>query len=191
MLIDFSGVIALAAALLLIFILLLLKFKLKKSYMYLFFFSIFYIYLCYVLDYTQFPIIIDENMKNEIGQNVWADANLIPFNPNHFAIKPSLLNVLLTIPFGFGICFILKVNFKQIALLGVLLGICLESLQLIIALIVGFTTRYVDVNDLILNFSGVILGYGVFKIFMISFKSLIEKFDVSLNSFLKYIYDTK
>lgn len=82
-----------------------------------------------------------------MGQNVWRDANFIPFNQSLLAIETSLLNILLTIPFGFEISFITKVNFKKAAILGLLLGVLLESLQLIVALVVGFTFRYVDAND--------------------------------------------
>ena len=190
MLIDFDESIILISAFFWIIIILFLKLKYKKSYVYLFFFTIFFIYLCNVLKYTQFPIILDGEMKKDIGQNVWGYANFIPFNPDYFAIKTSLLNILLTIPFGFGLPFISKVSFKKIAVLGFLLGVFIEILQLIIALMVGFTTRYVDVNDIIFNFSGVLLGYGVFKLFLKSFKFLIKKNNIELNSFLKFILNS-
>lgn len=76
-------------------------------------------------------------------------------------------------------------------ILGVLLGCLLESLQLVIALIVGFTFRYIDINDVIFNFCGVVLGYSLFKIFMFAFKLSVHKLNISLNSFLKYIYEIK
>lgn len=190
MLIDFDESIILISAFFWIIIILFLKLKYKKSYVYMFFFTIFFIYLCNVLKYTQFPIILDGEMKKDIGQNVWKDANFIPFNPDHFAIKTSLLNILLTIPFGFGLPFISKVSFKRIAVLGFLLGVIIEILQLIIALMVGFTTRYFDVNDIIFNFLGVLLGYGVFKLFLKYFQFLIKKNNIELNSFLKFILNS-
>jgi len=191
MLIDFDGYILVGAVLLWGFLVLLFKFKFKKSFTYLFFFSIFYVYLCKVLDYTQFPIILNEDMKRDIGRNVWRDANFIPFYLHAFALKTSFLNILLTIPFGFGLPFIAKVNWKKISILGVLLGVLIEMLQLTIALIVGFTLRYVDINDVIFNFCGVIIGYGIFKVFMIVFRFLVHKMSIKLNTFLKYIYEIK
>ncbi|MFZ3579654.1 VanZ family protein [Virgibacillus sp. DJP39] len=191
MLIDFEGPILIMAILLWLIILMFLKKKLKKPIMYLVFFTIFYIYLCSLLSYTQFPIIMDQNMREEMGQTILRQGNLIPFNPDHFAIKTSLLNVLLTIPFGFGLPFIIKTNFKRIVISGILVGFFLETLQLIIFLFIGYTFRLVDVNDIIFNFSGVVIGYFIFKRFMILFKLLIHKFDIHLNSFLKYIHDTK
>jgi len=189
MIIDFDGYIFVGAVLVWGLLVLFLKLKLKKSLTYIFFFSIFYIYLCKVLDYTQFPIILNEETKRETGQNVWRDANLIPFHPQHFAVKTSLLNVLLTIPFGFGLPFIAKVNWKRISTLGVLLGVSLEMFQLVIALFVGFTFRYVDINDVIFNFCGVIFGYGTLKAFMIVFRFLVHKMGIRLNPFLRYIYE--
>lgn len=191
MLIDFEGPIFILAVLILIGLVIFLKVKRKKAYLYLIFFSVFYIYICKVLDYTQFPIIFDDYMRSEIGQNVWRDANWLPFNPNTFAIKTSLLNVLLTVPFGFGIPFIVKVNLKKIVLSGFLFSLLLEGMQLLTALAIGFTFRYIDVNDLIFNTMGAVLGYGLFKLFMTVFKKLINKFEVSMNPFLTYIYETE
>ncbi|MGW5983210.1 VanZ family protein [Bacillus mycoides] len=190
MLIDFDGFILIGAFIIWLFLLLFFKLHLKKRNMYLLFFSIFYLYLCVVLNYTQFPIIIDENMKKEIGQNVWRDANFIPFNTEHFAITTSLLNILLTIPFGFGFPYIKKTNFKQVVLSGIVLGFLLENLQLLSALYAGFTFRYVDINDVIFNCMGVILGYGISKSFTLVYRTFIHKLDIKLNSFLRYIYET-
>lgn len=189
MLIDFDESIMIVAFLVWIIVISLLKIKYKKSYTYLMFFTIFFIYLCNVLKYTQFPIILDEEIKKEMGQNVWRDANFIPFNQSLLAIETSLLNILLTIPFGFGISFITKVNLKRVAILGLLLGVLLESLQLIVALVVGFTFRYVDINDIIFNFTGVLLGYGLFKIFIKLFRWFMHKKKIGFNSFLRFIYD--
>lgn len=127
-------------------------------------------------------------MKREIGQNVFRDANLIPFKGSFNAIRTSLLNIVMTIPFGFGLPFIKEVNLKKIAIYGVLLGISLESLQLIIALIVGFTLRYVDINDVIFNFTGTILGYMLFLGFMSVFKHVVDKYDVEISGLVGYIY---
>lgn len=117
------------------------------------------------------------------------DSNFIPFNPKKIAVRTSMLNILLTLPFGFGLPFVTKINFKKMFILGILLGCILESLQLVVALIVGFTFRYVDINDVIFNFCGVILGYTLFKIFIFAFKLSIHKLNIRLNSFLKYIYE--
>ncbi|PFR51775.1 VanZ family protein, partial [Bacillus cereus] len=70
------------------------------------------------------------------------------------------------------------------------LGVLLETLQLLSALYAGFTFRYVDINDVIFNCMGVILGYGISKGFTLVYRAFIHKFDIKLNSFLRYIYET-
>ncbi|NIK11732.1 VanZ family protein [Alkalibacillus almallahensis] len=189
MMIGFEGPILIVAFILWIAIVIYLKLKSKATNLYLFFFTVFYIYLCFVIDYTQFPIILNEQMAEDFGQNVWTDANLIPFNLEHFAIKTSILNIVLTIPFGFGFPFIAKATFKRMATAGLLIGISLEMLQLIMALLIGFTTRYVDINDVLFNFLGTLAGYTLFKVFVRLFKMSIQKFNIQLNSFLKYVYN--
>lgn len=191
MAIYFEGIISLGAFLIWLILALLLKVRFKKTYTYLFFFTIFYVYICNVISYTQFPIFINEQMKQDIGQNVWRDANFIPLNPSHFGLATSLLNVLLTIPFGFGLPFIAKANLKKMMMLGLLLGVCLETLQLIVALLVGFTFRYVDINDVLFNFTGVMIGYLMFMILIPVYRFIIRKYNIKMNGFLSYIYNVQ
>jgi len=122
--------------------------KEKRQYI---FDSIFYVYVFFVIKYTQFPIILNDEMRSIIGQNVFRDSNFLPFANLKYNLKYIILNTVMTIPFGFGICFLIKTSFKKVILLGFGLGFSLELMQLIIALIVGFTFRYVDVNDIIFN----------------------------------------
>jgi glycopeptide antibiotics resistance protein len=189
--IYFEGIISLGAFLIWLILALLLKVRFKKTYTYLFFFTIFYVYICNVISYTQFPIFINEQMKQDIGQNVCRDANFIPLNPSHFVLATSLLNVLLTIPFGFGLPFIAKANLKKMMMLGLLLGVCLETLQLIVALLVGFTFRYVDINDVLFNFTGVMIGYLMFMILIPVYRFIIRKYNIKMNGFLSYIYNVQ
>lgn len=51
----------------------------------------------------------------------------------------------------------------------------------------GFTFRVVDINDVIFNLLGTILGYIGFKLFKILFNWFTAKSNIELNSFLKYI----
>jgi len=158
------------------------------SKIYLFFYSIFYVYVFFVIKYTQFPIILNDEMRSIIGQNVFRDSNFLPFANLKYNLKYIILNTVMTIPFGFGICFLIKTSFRKIILLGFGLGFLLELMQLIIALIVGFTFRYVDVNDIIFNTCGAVIGYSLFKLLHMLFKSIVNKYNVKLNSLLKYIY---
>lgn len=167
----------------------LLKLKFKKSYAYLLFFSIMYVYLYKVIDLTQFPIYADEFQRSTFGgQNVWREMNLIPFK-NGFS-KTSLLNIVMTIPLGFGLPFLIKASVKKVFIIGVLAGLILELGQLSSALYAGYTFRSVDIDDLILNLSGTLIGYLLlFKLFKIIFVYLVKKFDIKLNSITKQIYN--
>ncbi|WP_256941317.1 VanZ family protein [Bacillus sp. EAC] len=148
------------------------------------------IYLCYVLNYTQFPIYVSKTYRNLIGLHLSRHLNLVPLiNLTKEDFGTSLLNVLMTIPFGFGLPFMTKSTLKKIAIAGLFLGIVLESLQGIIALLNGFTLRIVDINDLIFNFTGTLIGYSIFKLFSYLFKLSIKKANIELNSLLKHIHD--
>ncbi|KQL41873.1 hypothetical protein AN960_01005 [Bacillus sp. FJAT-25509] len=184
----FNGWIMYGFIIIFLMILFVLKIKFKKDIVYLLFFSIMYIYLCTVLNYTQFPIYVSQTYKDIIGLHL--SINLVPLiNLTMEDFETSLLNVLMTIPFGFGLPFITKSTFKKIVLSGLLIGVTIESLQGIIGLLNGFTFRVVDINDVLFNFTGTLIGYSIFKLFSYLFKLSIKKANVKVNSLLKHIYD--
>ncbi|WP_235822129.1 VanZ family protein [Gottfriedia luciferensis] len=186
----FNGWILYGSIIIVLMILFVLRVKFKKDMVYLFFFSIMSIYLCYVLNYTQFPIYVSETYRNLIGLHLSRNLNLVPLiNLTKEDYETSLLNVLMTIPFGFGLPFITKSTFKKIAIAGLFLGIILESLQGFIGLLNGYTMRIVDINDLIFNFTGSLIGYSIFKLFSYLYKLSVKKANIKLNSLLKHIYD--
>lgn len=176
-------------ALLFLILLAFLKFMKRKSNMYLLCFSVMYIYLCVVLDLTQFPIYASEGMKAAMGgQNVWREMNLIPLKTivTDFSME-SVLNIIVTIPLGFGLSFLMRCSWRQNMLSGLLVGGCAEAGQLLTALWVGFTFRHVNIDDILLNIIGVLVGYGVFKIFRNVFQWGYKKLETNSNAFLSYI----
>src|SRR6267378_1913790 len=115
-----------------------LRLKKKKSLVYLLFFTIFYVYLFKVLDYTLFQfqslLLLKYFMPNLIlkGQDAGADINIVPLitlAPQD--LETSLLNILLLIPFGFGLPFITNLRMKKIVVVGVLFSTVIEFLQLV------------------------------------------------------------
>jgi len=75
------------------------------------------------------------------------------------------LNVLLTMPLGA----LLGWNFphwswRQIILAGLLTGLCLESGQFILDWLVHIS-RWVETDDVLTNWAGVILGYTAYRLF--------------------------
>ena len=81
----------------------------------------------------------------------------------------------------------MRCSWRQIMLSGLLVGGCAEAWQLLTALWVGFTFRHVNIDDILLNIIGVLLGYGVFKIFRNVFQWGYKKLETNSNAFLSYI----
>ena len=188
MLIDFDLSTALLGIILLLFIVFYLKNKKDKDLLYLFFFSVFYLYLLGVLKYTIFPIPIGSGMAEIMRRELKFSSgiNLIPFDIN-IVNEQVLYNILLTVPFGFGLPFLLNVTKIRLMIYGVSFCVVIESLQLIISLFLGFPYRTIDINDVILNVFGVILGFMVFKVFGFLFKKMVNNLDIKKSPFLKYI----
>jgi glycopeptide antibiotics resistance protein len=162
-----------------------LRMKKKKSLVYLLLFSIFYVYLYKVLDYTLFQfqslLLLKHFVPNLMLRGTAPDQalNLIPLITLTAAdVKTSLLNILLFIPFGFGLPFITKVRGKNIILAGVLFSIGIELLQLITGLMAHLTFRVVDINDVLFNTAGVVIGYLVFLL-------LVQKHQAKVNDLIK------
>lgn len=146
-----------------------LRLKKKKSLVYLIIFTIFYIYIVKVLDYTLFQfqslILLKQFMPDLIlrGQETGESMNLIPLitlTPQD--LKTSLLNILMMIPFGFGLPFITNFRMKKIVFIGALFSIAIELVQLITGLMAKTTFRIADINDVIFNTVGVAIGYILF-----------------------------
>jgi glycopeptide antibiotics resistance protein len=145
----------------------------KKSVVYLLFFTIFYIYLYKVLDYTliQFQSLL--LLKHFIpglmlnGVTAGESFNLIPLVTLTIGdLRTSLLNILLMVPFGFGLPFIANSSAERTVVTGALFSIVIELLQLITGLTAKTTFRIADVNDVIFNTAGVAIGYLLFDGFV-------------------------
>ena len=166
----------------------------KKSLAYLIFFTIFYVYIVKVLDYTLFQfqslILLKHFMPDLIlnGQTVGKDMNLIPFiTLTGQDLKTSLLNILLLIPFGFGLPFITNFRMMKIVVFGALFSIVIEFMQLITGSMAKITFRIADINDVIFNTVGASIGYILFVGFMRIYRHISYDSEKSKNSILRYI----
>jgi glycopeptide antibiotics resistance protein len=138
---------------------------------------IFGIYLLYAIQLTFFPMGVAGDFVNAMRQNsTWlSDVNLIPFYipqgflENEYLIQFVLVqfasNILLTVPFGFGVNFIVRLRRKDFLWLPFAVGFGIELSQLVINWILGYLYRVVDVTDALLNAAGVLIGYGIFRLF--------------------------
>lgn len=126
------------------------------------YFTVFYIYLAGVVNLTQFPIYATEGMISQ-GNSIWEGLSLIPFAT--IDMKTYILNVCMTIPFGFGLPFLTKASWSKMVIVSLLFTLLIESSQLIIGASVGYMYRIFDVDDILFNFVGCMIGYLLFLLF--------------------------
>ena len=125
--------------------------------------TIMYIYLSFVLYFTLMPIITSLPF---IFNHSYVPMNLVPFidvsDGKGDFIRQVVLNIIMTIPFGFLLPLIKnkKTNLIKIVLYTFLLSLGIELLQ---PLINDF--RSSDITDLITNVLGGIIGYILYIIF--------------------------
>jgi len=161
-------------------LLVILLFLLRRGgsrFSYLFLFSLFWLYLLGVVAATLFPMPLPFLAGGQVDRSsagyILSQINLAPFDysqfryesPRYIFAREILANILLTLPFGFGISFVASVRRKDILWLAPAVGIGIESCQLIAGLILGVNYREVDINDAIMNALGVLAGYGLFMLF--------------------------
>lgn len=103
----------------------------------------------------------------------WSTSNYIPFKEmfrytfgSRLFFKNVIGNMLMFMPFGFFVAYILKLNKTWIiALLATIVSCTIESIQLVIG-------RVFDVDDIILNILGAIVGFLIFKfVYFLKLKS--------------------
>ncbi len=147
----------------------------KRSWSYLLGLALFGLYLLAVIEILFFPIPVPANWPANL---TWKETlqslsqiNWIPFNygpmffhlTSLFKFRDIIANILLTIPFGFGICFLLPLRNKQILLTAVGAGLALEGTQLLMKLSLGVFFHTVDITDVLTNALGVLAGSGLYR----------------------------
>jgi len=124
--------------------------------------TIMYIYLSFVLYFTLMPIITSLPF---IFNHSYTPMNLVPFIDVTFGrgdfARQIVLNIIMTIPFGFLLPLIKKENTKllKVAFYTFLLSLGIEILQPLIN-----DCRSSDITDLITNILGGIIGYIMYLI---------------------------
>jgi glycopeptide antibiotics resistance protein len=164
----------------------------KRSLSYLLFFSVFWVYLLAVVAVIIFPFVIDTDYA---GTKFTPDINLIPFyfgecfRLANVCVKLIIDNITVTIPFGFGINFLVKIKPKKIVWLALAVGFTFEFLQLIISLVFRSGFRATDINDVILNGTGVLIGYALFRSFAWLYLKITEYFNFKHRLIFADIYE--
>lgn len=127
-------------------------------------FTLLYFYLLAIIDLTLFPI----PQVNFGAAGVHPRINLIPFDFGNLFDLPRIAvrelggNILLTVPYGFGLPFFVRFKPRRFPWLALAPGLAIEGSQLVLSLIVGYAFRGVDINDVLLNAVGAGVGYGLY-----------------------------
>lgn len=135
--------------------------------------ALFGLYLMAAAAVILFPIIVPENWPAQITwENFLNDlnhVNLVPFRfGSLFDANPVIViqqlagNILLTIPFGFFICLLYRLDRKRVLYCAFGAGLALEGMQFVLQLL-QLSYRSVDINDVILNALGVLIGAGAYS----------------------------
>jgi glycopeptide antibiotics resistance protein len=129
----------------------------------------FAIYLLQVSSYTVFPLWFDSRYIEDFrSQTEFFDGmNFIPLKDLSLKYLMSIQgwgNVVLGMPFGFIYPFVVTVaGWRQMVRYGLIFGTSIELTQFAISLLYGFAYRVIDVNDVLLNFTGAVLGYALLR----------------------------
>jgi glycopeptide antibiotics resistance protein len=162
----------------------------KRSLSYVFFFAIFSIYLAIGLTQVIFPFSI------RTSSNDWPfrlNLNLIPFNFGDCSQLPGICllqawqNILLTIPFGFGLRFVTRFKPRNIFWVALSVGLSTEGIQLVLCLTFQGSFRSVDINDSLLNAFGVLVGYAAFLIFAWLYRALLARLAIHPTGIFAYV----
>ena len=133
---------------------------------------LFFIYCLSVISVTFFPIPIEDILEGVKGDNY---PNFVPLasiweiledGRSYIIYRQILGNLILLLPLGFFVPLLSsqKLSWKKVLGIGFLVSAGIESLQLIISWKARFNYKIFDMDDLLLNVIGVMLGYGAFKI---------------------------
>ena len=130
---------------------------------------IFTLYLVGGANFVILPLTYDPKLAGEVGPI--PIERLIELTPFFFPGGDSLsseqlfLNVVLTVPFGFGLPFVIRLPGRSVLLVGLLVSLGIELAQLAAdALYLALPPWSIDINDVFLNSLGVAVGYGAFRV---------------------------
>jgi glycopeptide antibiotics resistance protein len=129
----------------------------------------FAVYLVGVANFVILPLTFDPRAAEAAGPiDLGRLVELRPFflsGVDAMPLSQAFLNILLTVPFGFGLPFVVRLRPRALVGVGVLFSVGIEAAQLgADALHLALPTWSIDVNDVILNTTGVIVGYVVFRL---------------------------
>ncbi len=150
----------------------------------------FIVYIFAIIGITLFPLPLGSAhlaALRDAGMGSGKSVNFLPFfsiydtvisqerTSNTFQIFRQLGgNVLLLVPLGIYIPLIYKKKLKDTILVGIGFSFIIEIVQFIIGLVINLAYRISDIDDIILNTIGVIIGYSFLKFFLPQYDKLLS-----------------
>ncbi|WP_224241501.1 VanZ family protein [Hyalangium gracile] len=140
--------------------------------------AMFAVYLLMVSSYTIFPLRFDSAYIEAFrSQTRLLDGvKLVPFRDMSLRYLTSVQgwgNLVLGIPWGFLYPFVVPVlGWRAIARSGACFSAAIELTQLAISVLYGFAYRVTDINDFLLNVTGVLIGYALLRLLALIYRSL-------------------
>ncbi|MCD7950223.1 MAG: VanZ family protein [Erysipelotrichaceae bacterium] len=139
------------------------------------FYLLFCCYIGMVFSYTLLPLPLSQMSREAYKNHVVDMINIIPLingitHFNYYVLREWVLNIIMLMPFGFLVPLSFKgqYNIKKIVLYSFVFSLIIELSQLSISYFwIGVGYRTCDINDLLFNTIGGIIGYFVYKICMI------------------------
>lgn len=151
----------------------------RPNFIYRLVFYSFIIYSLFVINYTFFPFPIGKDPMMEY-QILALHNNFIPFKDvidnDGFNAYPVIGNIALLFPLGIYLPLLFKrKDFRFNLMIGLLTTIFIETMQFVLSHIIGVTYRTTDINDIIFNTLGCIIGYIIYKLISPLVSPLLKK----------------
>ena len=138
------------------------------------FIGIFIVYMTSLVAVTIFPVIYSKDLIPTAHLKL----ELIPFgttvhyikgafdgySPVNYVVMQLLGNILMTIPLGIMLPFLINDKEKKVYMAAALIiPVSIELSQLVMGFVTQTMYRTVDIDDVMLNFLGIIIGYRIYN----------------------------
>ncbi|HSV86451.1 MAG TPA: VanZ family protein [Levilinea sp.] len=159
---------------LLVMVVLLWRMRHTRSLAYRVFFALFWVYLLVLLSLTVFSVRMYRSVtwddRLEMLPLLLSRVNLAPLYFGRFPMLGYIfidvvVNNLVTVPLGFGLAYLKPMTARKMLLAGAATGLFFEIGQLVTSLLAATPARVTDINDVIFNALGMMVGYGAFLLF--------------------------
>lgn len=164
----------------------------SRNLWHLFFAAIFGVYLLFAIDAVFFPIRLFPGYALSL-RAILGMSNFVPFNYDfsfipHMVWRQIFENILLTVPFGFGVSFVMRLKPRHFLWLIPAVGFGIGLTQFLIMVLI-WMTRVITIDDIILNGLGVAIGYLLFRVFAWLYVCAAHRLGLPRSGLFGYVYD--